>query len=278
MTAQSNGSTYELPWLILRLDGKLYALEIPRVREMVQMVDLNPLPHAPEYIRGVTQRREQSLTVVDLRRRLGMRGADEEVREIIEMLRAREQDHVRWITELESCVREDREFTLARDPSKCAFGQWYAAFHTDNLTLGAHLKRFERPHAQIHALADEVLALASSGKHDQAVARIAETRDTTLDLMRRLFREGIAVLQSSVTETLVVLEAGSQLLGITTDVVDSVEHLEEGSIQEIALPGGSWDKGHSLVRNTAMTARSNRLVLVLEAEELLAAFTAVAAA
>jgi chemotaxis signal transduction protein len=96
--------------------------------------------------------------------------------------------------------------------------------------------------------------------------------------MRRLFREGVALLESSVTETLVVLEAGERLLGITTDVVDSVEYLEEGSIQEVALPGRSWDATHSLVKSTAMTARSNRLVLVLEAPALLADFGGAAVA
>lgn len=278
MATRTDSGTYALPWLILRLDGKLYALEIPHVREMVQMVELNPIPHAPDYIRGVTQRRERSLTVMDLRRRLGMRGADQEVGELVELLRAKEQDHVKWLEELEGCVRESREFTLARDPARCAFGQWQAGFRTDNLTLATHLKRFQRPHAEIHALADEVLGLAAGGKHEQAVARIAEVRNTTLSLMRRLFREGVALLEGSVTETLVVLEAGERLLGITTDVVDSVEYLEEGSIKEVALPGRSWDATHTLVKSTAMTARSNRLVLVLEAPALLADFGGATAA
>ncbi|HSW30461.1 MAG TPA: chemotaxis protein CheW [Longimicrobiales bacterium] len=246
MSAYADAPTYHLPRLILRVSGNLYALEISHVREMVRMVEVNPVPHAPDNVRGVTHRRNRSLTVLDLRRRLGMRGMDEEIQELVGILRAREADHLRWVDELEACVREGREFTLARDPGKCAFGVWYAGFRTDNLTLRGHLKRFEQPHA-----------------------RIAEARETTLAALRRLFGDAVTLLEESVAETLVILENGDQLLGLTTDEVDSVEHLAEGSIREIALPGDCWHGDLALVRRTAMTARSDRLVLVLEAEALL---------
>lgn len=261
---------YDLPWLIIRLADNLYALEISNVREMIQMVKLSPVPEAPDYVRGVTTLRDRSLVVLDLRKRLGMRGVDHEMHELIEILEAREQDHVHWLEELESCAREGREFTLARDPAECAFGRWYAGFHTDNLTLRAHLRRFDAPHRAIHALADDIMALAERGNVDGAIQAIAGARLTTLRTMRALFAQGISLLQETSSETLVILEAGDALVGLSTDRVEAVEYLAPDSIQDIGLPDAAWLRGDRLVHSTARTARSERLVMVLDTKLLLA--------
>ena len=83
---------------------------------------------------------------MDLRVRLGMIPLKKEIDDLVDLMKQREQDHRKWLEELESSVRQQREFKLATDPHKCAFGKWYDTFTTDNLTLGHALKKFDQPH------------------------------------------------------------------------------------------------------------------------------------
>jgi purine-binding chemotaxis protein CheW len=47
-------------------------MDIIKVREINRILDITPVPHAPEYIRGLVNLRGQTVTVFDLGIRLGL--------------------------------------------------------------------------------------------------------------------------------------------------------------------------------------------------------------
>lgn len=55
-----------------QLDDLLFGIDIGLVREINQHLDVTPVPHAPEYIRGLINLRGQIVTVIDLKQRLGL--------------------------------------------------------------------------------------------------------------------------------------------------------------------------------------------------------------
>jgi purine-binding chemotaxis protein CheW len=57
--------------LLLRLDETPYALPVERVREIVRIRPITPVPRVPEDVRGVISLRGEIVQVIDLRRRLG---------------------------------------------------------------------------------------------------------------------------------------------------------------------------------------------------------------
>lgn len=63
-------------YLTLRLAEEHYAVETLRVREIIGMLDITPLPKMPNYVRGVINLRGRIIPVVDLRLRLGMRALE----------------------------------------------------------------------------------------------------------------------------------------------------------------------------------------------------------
>jgi len=63
--------------LVLWLDGDPYALPVERVREIVRMRSITPVPRVPAAVRGVISLRGEIVQVVELRRRLGLAGHDE---------------------------------------------------------------------------------------------------------------------------------------------------------------------------------------------------------
>jgi purine-binding chemotaxis protein CheW len=63
-------------FLTFFLAGEEYGLEILKVQEIIGMMDVTPVPRAPEYIRGVINLRGKVIPVVDLRLRFGMDSAE----------------------------------------------------------------------------------------------------------------------------------------------------------------------------------------------------------
>jgi hypothetical protein len=67
------------------------------------------------------------------------------------VLGQRQQDHMKWLTESEASVAENRPFALTTDPHACAFGRWYDNFHTDDPWLAAAVRKLDAPRRRIHA-------------------------------------------------------------------------------------------------------------------------------
>ncbi|MEY2936095.1 MAG: hypothetical protein RL033_6844 [Pseudomonadota bacterium] len=59
-------------YLTFKLGCEEYGLELVRVREIIALMDITPVPLAPEYVRGVMNLRGRVIPVIDLRRKFGM--------------------------------------------------------------------------------------------------------------------------------------------------------------------------------------------------------------
>jgi purine-binding chemotaxis protein CheW len=58
--------------LVFTLNGDPYAIAVERVREIVRLRPITPVPRVPEAIRGVISLRGEVVQVIDLRRRIGL--------------------------------------------------------------------------------------------------------------------------------------------------------------------------------------------------------------
>lgn len=63
-------------YLTFTLAGEQFALQILKVREIIGLIDITPVPGAPPHVRGVINLRGRVIPVVDLRRKFGMVEAD----------------------------------------------------------------------------------------------------------------------------------------------------------------------------------------------------------
>jgi len=231
------------------------------------------VPNAVPEIRGVVTLRNRAIAVVDLRKLLGMPSLAEDADKLNATLVQRAEDHRRWIVELDASVREDREFKLTLDPHQCAFGKWYDNFKPASVVLDSHLKRFDQPHKKIHALGGTVADLVKKARHDEAQSLIEHARNTTLATLMQLFDETPNILAEMNREMLIVLRDGERLLSVTADAVESVETVKEESVAEIQLPSDGRAAGP--VTRTARTAKTDQLVLILDAQLLLKQFSSV---
>jgi purine-binding chemotaxis protein CheW len=69
----ASGSPNEIHQLLcFELAGAPYAVPVERVREIVRMRPVTPVPRTPEEVRGVISLRGEMIELIDLRRRLGL--------------------------------------------------------------------------------------------------------------------------------------------------------------------------------------------------------------
>lgn len=62
--------------IVFRIGEEHIGIDITRVREVTEMMNLVPVPRAPEYVLGLVNIRGEVLPVLSLRRRLGLAGED----------------------------------------------------------------------------------------------------------------------------------------------------------------------------------------------------------
>ena len=70
-------------YLTFKLGREEYGLELVRVREIIALMDITPVPLAPDYVRGVMNLRGRVIPVVDLRRKFGMQPTEDHDRKCI---------------------------------------------------------------------------------------------------------------------------------------------------------------------------------------------------
>ncbi len=65
--------------LTFKLDEEVFALDISKVREVLEYTAVTRVPQTPEFMKGVINLRGQVVPVVDLRLKFGMQEAEKRV-------------------------------------------------------------------------------------------------------------------------------------------------------------------------------------------------------
>lgn len=59
-------------YLTFSLINEIYAIEILKIREIIQMTEITPVPRTPEFVKGVINLRGKVIAVIDLRKKLDL--------------------------------------------------------------------------------------------------------------------------------------------------------------------------------------------------------------
>jgi purine-binding chemotaxis protein CheW len=216
----------------------------------------------------VARLRGSALPAVDLRVCLGLDSAEVEVAALVQLLRDREEDHRRWLGELDASVMERRAFTLATDPRRCKFGQWFYGFKTDDAVLRGELAKFEQPHAAIHALALEVEAMKQRGEHDQAHLTVVSARTGLLQQLVDQFERTRRTVLEQQKEVGVLVRLAGRAVVLVVDRAEAVVELEAIAATDDPLAGGAL--AVDLVPRLARWRGASQPVLILDLERVAA--------
>lgn len=220
-------------WVQAVVNGSAIAVPAFQIREMVTLDEGVARPGAAAEVRGLLNLRGRVISLLDLRVILGQPSAIAELAQLCENLVQRKHDHERWLGALENSVRESTPFALARDPTQCAFGKWYASFRTDNAVLRMQLAKLDGPHRAIHALADEVLSLDATGSRNQALERLEHAKTGVLKQLLQLLDDTMVVMKDEHREIVLVLDRASPAFGVLVDAVVGVRSISPSQIETV---------------------------------------------
>ncbi len=189
----------------------LYAIDISRVLTISQeMGNIQSLPASAKGLVGMVEFQDNAVPVLDFANMLGFASGVENSRKLIQLLSDREKDHIDWVAALEDSLVNDVSFDKAKDPHKCAFGQWYDSFKTRDETLMEVLSEFDKPHKQIHALADKLLGMKKDNDLEHALKILHYERNITLKRLMKRFEQARTHLKESTRQVLLyITEDGS---------------------------------------------------------------------
>ncbi len=261
-------SAGRLPYVIAAVKELQLAVSAKYVQEIVRTPRWHVVPNVPRYIRGVINLRGKIIPLVDLRLRMDLPSAREDVEQMLAMLEAREQEHVLWLKELLGAVTEGRPFRLARDPTACAFGKWYYSYKAEDIGFASVMYRFEGPHRRIHAIADAALRFAEQGQHAEARELIQRTEKGDLRTVVSLFSQARTAFREAHKEVAIVVTDGRKRLSLTVDRVASVEPIAEDTIADATSAMGGVNS--DLLTKVSHRANDQGVVFLLDAEALLA--------
>ena len=76
-------------WVLMMVDGQTYALPLAAVDRILRMVEVTPLPGAPDVVEGVINIQGEVIAVVSIRKRLGLADRPLEISDSLVVAHAR---------------------------------------------------------------------------------------------------------------------------------------------------------------------------------------------
>ena len=107
-------------YLTFRLGNEEYGIEILKVKEIIGMMPITPIPQTPDYIKGVINLRGKVIPVIDLRRRFHMEEVPYNERTciiVVEVRLANEPISIGIVVDAVSEVSQIKEEELEATPS-----------------------------------------------------------------------------------------------------------------------------------------------------------------
>lgn len=207
------------------IGDELFAIDIANILSITQDLDnLLKTPVKSKGLTGIINYLGNPVAVYNFAEMLHIQSTREIKSELVDLLNTNEKAHVDWIDALEKSLKENVPFEKARDPHMCAFGKWYDKFKTRDEALTDIMLHFDKPHKQIHALADELLDLKERDQLDMALEKLHTARITTLNYLKKHFSHARDQIQDSL-HTVVI--------NITNDGVKPVIALQIDEIHEV---------------------------------------------
>ncbi len=244
----------------------LVAVHTRHLQEMFVLPEVRRPPGCAPGQRGVVRLRESVLPALDVRVRLGLTSAGDDLNALVRLLEDREQDHREWLDELQRSVEEARHFALPTDPRLCKFGRWYHTYTTDDAVLRGELRALEEPHAKIHALAAHVEELQRDGRQAEALRILAAARNGLLQELVALFARTRGAMRAQHREIGVCARVAGTTAVLVVDRAEAVAELEP--IAEAEDPVASGVLRPELIGALARWKGSSRPVLVLDLDRL----------
>jgi len=246
------------------VSGEEYAFDIEKVREILKVKNITPVPNVPDYVRGLFTIRNQLMPVIDLRRLLGLPDLSEERMATIDQI---EHEHRKWLETLRHSLEAGTPFESTVNPKKCSYGKWLEHYNTASKEIQTAIKRLKKPHALVHASAEKAINLRKSSREEALECYENETR-----VLMEMVLEGFASLKKSIEENItedqrvLVVMTGTFMVGYLVDSVNEVCRILKSVIDDAPEIVSTQKKE---LKGVAKLDGGERLIMIIDETSLI---------
>jgi len=135
-------------------------------------------------------------------------------------------DHLNWVKDLGNYLLTSKRFTGALNPQQCTFGQWYYSYHTEDLKLDELLKKWEKPHNDLHYSAQKIVDAYAGGDKAKAIAIYEQETLPALEQIGSCYQETMGYIDS-------IIANNNRAMQVFQDSTKQNTELVLGSLAEI---------------------------------------------
>ena len=236
-------------FIVLVIEDENFVISLEHVSEIVIVTEITPAPHQPSWVRGIMNLRDTVISLIDTRKRLGIKSVLDNV---LQAISDAKEAHINWIKQLEdSLLDEGIPFNLSLDPHGCTFGKWLDATLADTNTkddIKRKLRDTVEPHRLIHetgAKAIELLKVHNS--KTEALELLKKIKEVYVPKILALFDDITNVLiKRSEKEISVILEYNGVNFAMLADAIQKMktfakERRQKGSLTDSPFVIGVYD-------------------------------------
>ncbi|MCL2040277.1 MAG: chemotaxis protein CheW [Bacteroidetes bacterium] len=260
-------------FIVLQIENENFVIPLEYVSEIVKVKDVTEAPHQPEWVKGIMNLRDSVISLVDTRKRLGLKHTADEESMFVEKSKAA---HLNWIKKLEEAVINNTAFSLTLDHTKCDFGK--AAIHLlAKKDLDTRVRRklleLEPTHHAVHNEGKIALELLKEGKKELALEKVEKIENEIVPEIIRYLDELNVIFQSKVKDIAVIIEYKGHHFAMLADDITKMktfkpDNKQKGALTDNPFISGVFDDSEGLYQELnlkgVLTGQNDELLIETE--------------
>ncbi len=204
-----------------------YLLSTDKIKEVLKYPNIKPLAESSELIEGIISHKNKIIPIITIRKLLGFESFKEEQ---IKLFKKAENDHIIWVKEFESALKEKKPFTKSLDPHKCNLGIWIdemmGCMRCNHDGFTDIIKSEIIPHHNaLHYDGKKNLEKDQKDLTQKELSMIREHEANTINGLKKLGQEIHRL--SAVVEQLIIYDIDGVDVGFIVDSVAGLHQLDE---------------------------------------------------
>ncbi len=268
--AETTASAVTVQLVTFWLAGEEYGFPLSDVQEIIRVPEVTAIPNAPAAFEGITSLRGRVLPVLDLRAVFGFQPHTDHMATLATPLRDAEHAHTRWVEELDQAVINRTKFTGALDDTQCEFGRWINSSASNDRLLQRILPGIHKLHLQLHTGGKQVVECLERQDPTRAASIFKRSVRPLHAIIERLLHQCLTQLENRDDQRCLVVRVEDTAIALKVDAVNEVLQVERAAIEPAPeiITGDNQDQSH--IRGVAKLDDGQRLVITLDAHQLVA--------
>ena len=272
---KSKNTELQEKFIVLKIENENFVIPLEYVSEIVKVKDVTEAPHQPEWVKGIMNLRDSVISLVDTRKRLGLKHTANEENTFVEKSK---EAHLNWIKKLEESVINNTTFSLSLDHTKCEFGK-SALNMLDKKDLDTRIRRslkeLEPTHYAVHNEGKIALELLKEGKKELAIEKVKNIKNELVPKTLAYLDELNIIFQSKVKDIAVIIEYEGHHFAMLADDITKMKTFKPNNKQKGALTdnpfiSGVFDDNEGLYQELnlkgILTGKNDELLIESEEE------------